>query len=89
MAGYGLDDDDFDEFLESSDDEVVVVGPAAAPAAAVPPKLQWVLAATSFQGPVEGGTGDACRLVPPNRSAGACTASCSVMTSQCRLLSCT
>jgi len=69
MAGYGLDDDDFDEFLESSDDELIVVAPAAAPAPAVPPKLQWVLAATSLQGPVEGAAGDACRLVPPNRSA--------------------
>ncbi len=68
MAGYGLDDDDFDEFLESSDDELIVVGPAAAPAPAGPPKLQWVLAATSFKGPVEGAAGDACRLVPPNRS---------------------
>ena len=69
MAGYGLNDDDFDEFLESSDDELIVVAPAAAPPPAVPPKLQWVLAATSFQGPLEGAAGDACRLVPPNRSA--------------------
>lgn len=65
MAGYGLDDSDFEDLLESSDDEAVVLAPSLE--GPVLPKLHVVIAATAWRGPVEGDTGDASRLVPPNR----------------------
>jgi hypothetical protein len=69
MAGYGLDDSDFDEFLESSSEEeseaVLLEAPfAAAPAA---PALQILLTSSAQQLPLAAACGDACVLVPPSR----------------------
>lgn len=62
-AGYfGLDDSDMDEWLESSSAESV-----KALAVARGPAVSKVLTATVWRGPREGPSGDACRLVPPNR----------------------
>ena len=64
MAGvYGLDDSDFDEFLESSSSEAV----AAVLQPALPPPLTKFIAATVFRGPKEGASLAASRLVPSNR----------------------
>ena len=72
MAGYGLDDSDFDEFLETSSDEEPEL-PVAAPlpqALPAPPQLQQqqiFLTGTSWRGPACGSSGDACTNVPPSR----------------------
>ena len=67
MAGYGLDDSDFDDFLEStsSEDEATPL-PAPLPAALPVPAVR-LLTATAFREPVQAACGDASRLVPPNR----------------------
>ena len=67
MAGYGLDDSDFDDFLEStsSEDEATPL-PAPTPAVLPVPAVN-LLTATAFREPVQAGCGDASRSVPPNR----------------------
>lgn len=73
MAGYGLDDSDFDEFLESSSDEEQELPVAAPPlqAALAPPphaaQHQILLTGTSWRGPACGSNCDACTEVPPSR----------------------
>ena len=67
MAGYGLDDSDFDDFLEStsSEDEATPL-PGPLPAA-LPVPVVRLLTATAFREPVQAACGDASRPVPPNR----------------------
>ena len=69
MAGYGLNDSDFEEFLESSsDDEAVVVQlPPPPPAASAVPRFHIFLSGTAWRGPAVGASGDACGPIPPSR----------------------
>ena len=69
MAGYGLDDSDFEEFLESSsDDEAVVVPPPLLPPAApAVPRFHIFLSSTAWRGPAAGASADACGPIPPSR----------------------
>ena len=71
MAGYGLDDSDFDEFLETSSDEELEVPVAAPPLQALAPphaaQHQILLTGTSWRGPACGTSCDACTEVPPSR----------------------
>ena len=59
---FGLDDSDIEEWLESSSN-------ASLHALAVPQSLSAVklLTACVYRGPRTGPSGDACRVVPPNR----------------------
>ena len=73
MAGYGLDDSDFDEFLESSSDEELELPLAtplqqALPVAPQQPQHQVFLTGTSWRGPACDLSGDACRDIPSSRS---------------------
>ena len=63
--GFGLDAEDFDEFLASSSSAEEAV-PVSLQAAQPPPLLKYI-AATVFRGPREGPTGDASRPVPASR----------------------
>lgn len=69
MAGYGLDDSDFDEFLESSSEEESDAVLLEAPLAAAPagPATQILLTSSAQQLPPAPTCGDACVLVPPSR----------------------
>ncbi len=59
---FGLDDSDIEEWLESSSN-------ASLHALAVPqsPSTVKLLTACVYRGPRTGPSGDACRVVPPNR----------------------
>ncbi len=59
---FGLDDSDMEEWLESSSN-------ASVHALAVPqsPSAVKLLMACVYKGPRTSATGDACRVVPPNR----------------------
>ena len=59
---FGLDDSDMEEWLESSSN-------ASLHALAVPqsPAAVKLLMACVYKGPRTGPSGDACRVVPPNR----------------------
>ncbi|KAK9803996.1 hypothetical protein WJX72_011444 [[Myrmecia] bisecta] len=64
-TGFGLEDSDWDEFLESeTSSEGLQVLPAVLPAK---PKALPLITAVVWRGPEEQLCGDACRLVPPNR----------------------
>ena len=66
-GGFGLDDEDLDEFLASSSSaEEAVPAPLQA---AQPLSLLKYVAATVFKGPREGPSGDASRPVPASRCA--------------------
>ncbi len=70
MAGYGLDDSDFDEFLESSsqdETELPLLAQPTAPAVPTGPTFQVLLTSTAQRGPAAGASGDACVTVPPSR----------------------
>ena len=68
-GGYGLDDSDFDEFLES-DSSLEAVATSLVPAKL--PQLHKAVTATVWRGPVENCSGDACRSVPASRSGRLC-----------------
>ncbi len=70
MAGYGLEDSDFDEFLESSSEDEIELPLAPPPPAAAPagPALTVLLTSTAQRQPAVGPSGDACVIVPPSRS---------------------
>lgn len=64
FTGFGLDDSDLDEFLESSDDEpqpLLIAPTLKAPAP------QSLLTAVVWRGPKDTPSGDASRTVPCNR----------------------
>ncbi len=69
MAGYGLDDSDFEELLDSSssDEAFEQISPAAPVSAPrVAPHL-ILLTSTSSREPDVPPSGDACTVVPPSR----------------------
>ena len=59
---FGLDDSDIEEWLESSSN-----GSLHALAVAQTPSAVKLLTASVFRGPRCAPSGDACRVVPPNR----------------------
>ena len=63
---FGLDDSDFEDFLESTSSEDETLAPPLALAAKVVPVLR-ALTATASREPLQAQSGDASRLVPPNR----------------------
>lgn len=73
MAGYGLDDSDFDEFLETSSEEeseqlpVPVPPLQQLPVPVLAAQHQILLTGTSWRGPACGPDQDACVEVPPSR----------------------
>jgi hypothetical protein len=66
---FGLDDSDFEDFLEStsSDDDALTLPLTLA--APKPLPVLRALTATASREPLQALSGDASRLVPPNRSA--------------------
>lgn len=72
MAGYGLDDSDFDEYLETSseEEELAAFDPLPQQASAIQglhAPSQIFLTGTSYRGPRCGVSQDACTEVPPSR----------------------
>ena len=65
---FGLDDSDFEDFLESTSSEDETLAPPLTLAAPKAVPVLRALTATASREPFQAGSGDASRLVPPNRS---------------------
>lgn len=79
MAGYGLDDSDFDEFLATSsedEDEAVLLEAPLAALSPAGPSCHVLLTSTAQRLPAASSSGDACVAVPPSRCGGGASASC-------------
>jgi len=64
---FGLDDSDFEDFLESTSSEDETLALPRTLGAPKPVPVLRALTATASREPLQAASGDASRLVPPNR----------------------